>query len=77
MLLVDIGKTIKQARKEQKLSQQQLAGQARISRYTLSKIENGQVADAQYLILSRILAELGLEFKICSRPVSGLPVFGD
>lgn len=67
----EIGQTILQARKNQKLSQQQLASQLGMSRATISAIERGTIPEIGIRKIMSICAVLGLELivqKKVSRP---------
>ena len=45
MILSELGKTIKELRKQKGMTQESLAKKADISRATLSKLENGYLAN--------------------------------
>lgn len=62
----DLGTRIRQARKDKKLTQAQLAAMAGIARKTLSQIETGIVADIGIRKVERILEILGLELTVRS-----------
>ena len=62
-----IGKLIREERKRQGLSQQQLASLARLSRATLSAIENGTVPEVGVRKLETVLRLLGLT--LCAMPI--------
>ena len=64
MILSDLGKSIKDIRKQRGISQQQLAIQAGMSRVTLSKIENGYIANTSIVKINHILSLLGYELDI-------------
>ncbi|MFT4694767.1 MAG: transcriptional regulator with XRE-family HTH domain [Francisella sp.] len=64
MILSDLGKSIKDIRKQRGVSQQQLAIQAGMSRVTLSKIENGYIANTSIVKINHILSLLGYELDI-------------
>ena len=64
MILSDLGKSIKDIRKQRGVSQQQLAIQAGMSRATLSKIENGYIANTSIVKINHILSLLGYELDI-------------
>jgi HTH-type transcriptional regulator / antitoxin HipB len=61
MELYEIGQQIQKARKNKKLSQQKLGDQLRISRATLSGIENGTVHEIGIRKIISICLVLGLE----------------
>ncbi len=67
----DLGIRIRQARKEKKLTQAQLAEMAGIARKTLSQIETGTVPDIGIRKVARALEILGLELTV--RPASAPP----
>jgi transcriptional regulator with XRE-family HTH domain len=62
--LLELGDSVKKLRKEKKLTQEQLASMAGISRATLSKLENGQIAQVSIVVLNDILNHLGYEIDI-------------
>jgi len=64
MILSELGKTIKDLRKQKRLSQESLARQAGISRATLSKLENGYIANISIVTINQILSLLGYEIDI-------------
>jgi transcriptional regulator with XRE-family HTH domain len=64
MNLLELGQTIKKLRKERKLSQEELAKQSNISRVTLSKLENGYIANISIVTLNVVLLNLGYELDI-------------
>lgn len=61
MYLDEIGKTIYQARKKQKLSQADLSSQLGMSRSTISGIENGSISEIGFRKILAICDVLGLE----------------
>ncbi|RLA57681.1 MAG: transcriptional regulator [Epsilonproteobacteria bacterium] len=61
MNLLELGNTVKQLRKERGLTQEMLAKKANISRATLSKLENGNIAQVSIVTLNDILNHLGYE----------------
>jgi len=64
MLLNDLGKTIKQLRKEKGWSQAQLEAYSGITKRTISKIENGFVEEVGIKKVENILDLLGMEFAL-------------
>ncbi|MBU1658505.1 helix-turn-helix domain-containing protein [bacterium] len=76
MKLHEIGQTIKNYRKEKRLTQEQLAKQADISRVTLGKIERGELGSVSVKTLDIILFNLGFEIEFQSISGFGLPVLG-
>ena len=70
IMIFQIGKEIRSARKKQHLTQSALANTLGMSRTTIGQIENGTVQDIGVRKLVRILEYLGLELKV--RP-AGLP----
>ncbi len=64
MILSELGETIKSLRKQKGLSQEALAEQAGISRATLSKLENGYIANISIVVINQILSLLGYEIEI-------------
>ena len=61
MNLLELGSSIKKLRKEKHLTQEELAQKVKISRATLSKLENGQIAQISIVTLNDILNHLGYE----------------
>jgi len=59
--LLELGSTVKRVRKERGLTQERLAKKANISRATLSKLENGHIAQVSIVTLNDILNHLGYE----------------
>jgi transcriptional regulator with XRE-family HTH domain len=64
LALADIGSRIGLARKEQRLSQMELARKAGVSRSTIDLLENARAREIGYSRLARILAAAGLELKL-------------
>jgi len=64
MNLLELGNTVKRLRKERGLTQEMLAQQANISRATLSKLENGHIAQISIVTLNDILNHLGYELDV-------------
>ena len=64
MILSELGKTIKDLRKQKGISQESLAQQASVSRATLSKLENGYIANISIVTVNQILSLLGYEIDI-------------
>lgn len=64
MILSELGKTIKSLRQQKGLSQEVLAQEANISRATLSKLENGYIANISIVTVNEILSLLGYEIDI-------------
>jgi len=56
--LLELGETVKRLRKESGLTQEELAKKADISRATLSKLENGYIAQVSIVTLNDILNHL-------------------
>lgn len=77
MNLLEIGQKILTSRKNLGLTQQTLADRAGVSRYTVIKLENGQVDDIQFKTLTAILSELHLSLTVLDTPVSGVAVLGE
>ena len=77
MDLYDIGQKIRSERKLSSLTQVQLAENANVSRYTLSKLENGQATDVQFKVLQAILSILRLELIVTNKSVSAITVLGE
>ena len=64
MNLLDLGKTIKNLRKEKSFTQAELASKSGLSRATLSKLENGYLGNISIATLGNILSLLGYEIDI-------------
>jgi len=62
--LLELGSSVKKLRKDKHITQEQLATMASISRATLSKLENGQIAQVSIVTLNNILNHLGYELDI-------------
>jgi transcriptional regulator with XRE-family HTH domain len=62
--LLELGSTVKKLRKERGLTQEMLAKNADISRATLSKLENGHIAQVSIVTLNDILNHLGYELDV-------------
>lgn len=77
MDLQEIGRVIRQTRKRRGLTQNQLAASARVSRYTVIKLESGSAGDIQFKTLVSITSVLCLEVTVVDLPVSGLRVLGE
>lgn len=63
-MLFEIGRQIKQARKQRKLSQAELAMMLGMSRTTIGQIEKGTVQEIGVRKLIRILETLKLELRV-------------
>jgi transcriptional regulator with XRE-family HTH domain len=79
MKLSDIGKKVKELRKEQGLTQEELAKKADISRVTLGKLERGQMGAVSVKTLDIILYNLEYELEIMERKgsVFGIPTLDE
>lgn len=64
MNLLELGENIKKLRKEKKITQAKLAELSNISRATLSKLENGRVAQISIVTLNDVLNHIGYELDI-------------
>lgn len=64
MILSELGETIKTLRKQKGLSQESLAKSSGISRATLSKLENGYIANISIVVVNQILSLLDYEIDI-------------
>jgi transcriptional regulator with XRE-family HTH domain len=62
--LLELGSTVKKLRKERGLTQEMLAKKVDISRATLSKLENGHIAQVSIVTLNDILNHLGYELDV-------------
>ena len=68
MVLSELGSRIRGLRKERNISQEHLAKEAGISRNTLSRLENGYIANISIVTLDRVLTILNYTLDI--RPVN-------
>jgi transcriptional regulator with XRE-family HTH domain len=66
MKLFEIGPKIRQLRKEKKLTQNELAKRAGISRVTLGKLERGEIVSISIGTLDIVLNALGHEIDIAT-----------
>lgn len=64
IMLFTIGQSIRQARKEQRLTQEELARALGMSRTTIGQIENGTIREVGIRKLIRVLDYLGLELRV-------------
>ena len=64
MILSELGSRVKELRKEKSISQESLAKTVGISRATLSKLENGYIANISIVTLDKILNALGYQLDI-------------
>lgn len=64
--LNEIGRRVASARKENRLTQLELATRAGVSRPTIDLLENGRATEIGYSKLARILSVLGLELRLQS-----------
>ncbi len=67
MILSEIGNKVRELRKEKKMSQETLAELVGLSRNTLSKLENGYIANISIVALDKVLNQLGYELEIKHR----------
>ncbi|HIP28668.1 MAG TPA: XRE family transcriptional regulator [Sulfurovum sp.] len=67
MEFYDIAKFVKDARKEKKLTQSELANKVGITRQTLSKLENGSIDKVSLQLFIKILEGLDLEMNISEK----------
>lgn len=77
MKLSEVGKKLKELRKDKKMTQEQLAAQAGISRVTLGKIERGEFGSVSVKTLDTLLFNLGFEIEFENLGGFGLPVLGE
>lgn len=64
LLLYEVGTQVASKRKELRMTQSDLAKQARISRATVDALENGRSGELGFQKITRLLTVLGLELKI-------------
>ncbi len=67
MEFYNIGKTIKELRKENNLTQEELARKVNITRQTLSKLENGMIGQVSLMTFLKILDILNYEIEITEK----------
>jgi transcriptional regulator with XRE-family HTH domain len=70
-----IGKNIKQQRKDRQLTQSQLSELTHINKTTISEIENGRFTGS-FDIFERLLDAVGLQFDIVAK-IHSLPCWDD
>lgn len=62
--LTDLGRTVRESRKQQRLTQIQLAQDARVSRALVAQLESGRLPEIGIGKLTRILHVLGLDLRV-------------
>jgi DNA-binding XRE family transcriptional regulator len=67
MTLTELGPLLKQARREAKLSQEQLAKPLGMSRATISALESGRCEELGFAKLAALLELVGLEVVVAPR----------
>ena len=67
MEFYEIGKKIKELRKEKKITQERLSQEVGISRQTLSKLENGKIHKISLQVFTKLLDELDCELEIVAK----------
>ena len=67
MQFFNIGSTIKEYRKSNNLTQQELASKVGITRQTLSKLEKGEIPKISLATFIKILDTLNLELEIIEK----------
>jgi len=67
MEFYNIGKTIKELRKENNFTQEELAEKVNITRQTLSKLENGMIGRVSLMTFLKILNLLNYEIEITEK----------
>jgi len=79
MKLQNIGNKIKQLRKQNSITQENLANLAGISRVTLGKLERGQMGAVSVTTLDIILNALGYEMEIIEKKSNdyGIPTLDE
>lgn len=75
MTLADLGPFLRQARREARLSQEQLAAPLGMSRATISAIESGRCQEIGFVKLAALLEMVGLEIVVAPR--KGRPTVDD
>ncbi len=79
MKLYEIGKRVKELRKKEGYTQEEMAKLAGISRVTLGKLERGEIATITLRTLDIVVNALGyeIEFKEKLKNDYGVAVFGE
>ena len=62
--LTDLARTVRESRKQQRLTQIQLAQDARVSRALVAQLESGRLPEIGIGKLTRILHVLGLDLRV-------------
>ena len=75
MTLPELGLLLRQARRDAKLSQEQLAQPLGMSRATISAIESGRCEEIGFVKLAALLDQVGLE--VIVTPRKGRPTVDD
>jgi DNA-binding XRE family transcriptional regulator len=75
MTLAELGPLLKQARREARLSQEELAKPLGMSRATISAIESGRCEEIGFVKLAALLDLVGLEVVVTPR--KGRPTIDD
>lgn len=65
--LTEVGQALQQARLEKRLSQEELAQRANVSRVTLSRMETAAKSDMSLAALLRLVGALGYELRLVER----------
>lgn len=65
--LAEVGQALQQARLQSRLSQEQLAQRAGVSRVTLSRMETAALGDMSLAALLRLARALGYELRMVAR----------
>lgn len=65
--IIEIAEKIREARKQRKMTQQELADAAGISRRGLIELEAGRSPDPGFISVVRILMAVGLDLRIVAR----------
>ena len=65
--LADVGQALQQARLQKRLSQEELAQRAGVSRVTLSRMETAAKSDMSLAALLRLARALGYELRLVER----------
>jgi predicted XRE-type DNA-binding protein len=61
--LIELGELVKNARKEQKLSQNELVQRSKVSRARIEALENGRISEIGFKNLMRVMNALGLDLR--------------
>lgn len=73
---IDLGEEIKNARKERKMTRDQLAGLSGVSRARIEALENGRSSDMGFKSVLRVMNCIGMDLRVTTLN-SGRPTLDD